>query len=295
MSRRERLCRRLLIAYPKAYRKERGDEIVATILDQADARGGGVRAGEQISVVAQGVRLRVVSARPASAALIAAALAVILVMTVQLVSTPTYAATGAVRILTGGGQGQLESDLRSPPVLRQASRSLHGVQPRCSVSFPSSRGLDLTCHSNGGASATAMVHAVLAVFLREERALRTHVVVVQVQALTTESGELATQIKIKRSELSSEGRQSPEYKTDRVLLHRFESSLARVKASTEASVAQLFVPSAPVAIVGVLPAHMLSSIDLYELLFAALVGLVIGLLVSLLTRRRVPGTPAPES
>ena len=295
MTRHERLYRRSLLAYPKPYRKERGDEIVSTLLDQADARGGGVRAGELISVISQGVRLRVVGTRPASTALVAAILAVLIALTVQLVSTPTYAATGAIRVLPGATQSKLSLDLESSAVLRQASRSLHGILPRCSVSSAASGGLDLTCHSSGGASATAMVHAVLAAFLREERALHTHGLVMRVVVLTKSSGLLARQIAVTRAELTSEGRQSFRYYVDRVLLHRLESSMALVKSRTESLTRQLFGASAPVAFVGVSPAHTLSTIEMADLLMAALIGLVIGLLVSLLTRRRVPGSPAPQS
>jgi len=273
MSHHEQLYRRLLIAYPKAYRRQRGDEIVATILDQEDARGGGVRAVELISVISQGVRLRVVSARPASTALVTAVLAVLIALTVQLVSTPTYAATGAVRILPGATQSKLSHDLESSAVLSQASRSLHGIHPECSVSSASSRGLDLTCHSSGGASATAMVHAVLAAFLREERARHTYELVLRVVVLTNSSGELARQIDVKRTELTSEGRQSPKSYINRLVLHRLESSMALVKARTEALTRQMFGASAPVAFVGVSPVHTFSLIEVSDLLMAALIGL----------------------
>jgi len=58
----ERRCRRLLLAYPAGYRTERGDEIVATMLDAAPA-GRGPGLADQLDVVASGLRQRLGTAR----------------------------------------------------------------------------------------------------------------------------------------------------------------------------------------------------------------------------------------
>jgi len=58
----ERRCRRLLLAYPAAYRASRGDEIVATMLDSSPY-GGGPSLADQIDVVAAGLRQRLGTAR----------------------------------------------------------------------------------------------------------------------------------------------------------------------------------------------------------------------------------------
>jgi multisubunit Na+/H+ antiporter MnhB subunit len=50
--------RRLLKFYPKAYREERGDEIVATLQEAAEARVPRVALSDQISVAQYGVRVR---------------------------------------------------------------------------------------------------------------------------------------------------------------------------------------------------------------------------------------------
>jgi hypothetical protein len=51
-------AQRLLKFYPKAYREERGEEIVATLQDAADARVLRAPLGDQISVAQYGVRVR---------------------------------------------------------------------------------------------------------------------------------------------------------------------------------------------------------------------------------------------
>jgi hypothetical protein len=50
--------RKLLSFYPKAYREERGEEIVATMQEAAEARGPRVSLRDQISVALYGVRIR---------------------------------------------------------------------------------------------------------------------------------------------------------------------------------------------------------------------------------------------
>jgi hypothetical protein len=51
-------ARKLLRFYPKAYREERGEEIVATLLETAEARAPRVSFSDQISVALYGVRVR---------------------------------------------------------------------------------------------------------------------------------------------------------------------------------------------------------------------------------------------
>jgi hypothetical protein len=57
-----RLCRALLLAYPAAYRVQRGDEIVSTILDVTPP-GRLPRLADQLDVVADGLRRRLGTAR----------------------------------------------------------------------------------------------------------------------------------------------------------------------------------------------------------------------------------------
>ena len=58
----ERRCRVLLLAYPAAYRAQRGEEIVATLLDVAPP-GRLPRLADQLDVVADGLRRRLGTAR----------------------------------------------------------------------------------------------------------------------------------------------------------------------------------------------------------------------------------------
>jgi len=51
---------KLLRFYPKAYREERGEEIVATLQEAAEARVPRVSLSDQISVALYGVRVRLV-------------------------------------------------------------------------------------------------------------------------------------------------------------------------------------------------------------------------------------------
>jgi hypothetical protein len=57
MTKLEAHARRLLRIYPPAYRLQRGDEILATVLDAADARGG-TSVRDLTSLVAHGVQMR---------------------------------------------------------------------------------------------------------------------------------------------------------------------------------------------------------------------------------------------
>jgi hypothetical protein len=57
MTKLEVRVRRLLRIYPLDYRLQRGDEIVATVLDAADA-GGGTYVGDLTSLVAHGIQMR---------------------------------------------------------------------------------------------------------------------------------------------------------------------------------------------------------------------------------------------
>ena len=55
---------KLLRFYPKAYREERGEEIVATLQEAAEARVPRVSLSDQISVALYGVRIRLGLTRP---------------------------------------------------------------------------------------------------------------------------------------------------------------------------------------------------------------------------------------
>ncbi|WP_433833654.1 hypothetical protein ACQP2E_19440 [Actinoplanes sp. CA-015351] len=54
----ERRYRRLLLAYPGAYRRRHGDEILTTLFDLADDGNGRLTAGQTLHLVASGVRQR---------------------------------------------------------------------------------------------------------------------------------------------------------------------------------------------------------------------------------------------
>jgi len=58
MSQNPARSRNLLKFYPKAYREERGEEIVATLQEAAEARVPRASLSDQISVALYGVRVR---------------------------------------------------------------------------------------------------------------------------------------------------------------------------------------------------------------------------------------------
>ncbi|MEU4620268.1 hypothetical protein AB0G04_09870 [Actinoplanes sp. NPDC023801] len=73
----ERHYRRLLLAYPRGYRRRHGAEILATLLDMAEAGDGRLTAGQTVHLVACGIRQRFrlpLRILPVVAALLAAVL-----------------------------------------------------------------------------------------------------------------------------------------------------------------------------------------------------------------------------
>lgn len=287
MSSHERLYRRLLIAYPKSYRLQRGDEIVTTISDQEDARGGGVRVGDLLNVIFQGIMARLRGARPVTATLSAAALALVIALAVQLASSPSYAAVGAVRALPGATQRSVASELGSPIVLKEATRLLHGVVPKCTVSHVTPKAVDLTCQGNHSATAVAMVHMTLFALFRVDQARITHGVVTAMQSLFIESAQLNARIELARTAMKGEDTHSAAYVGHHQLLQRLESTMTSIHQRQETLASMLFGNNHHVTFVGISSAHLLSSIEVSELLVAALIGAVIGLLTSLLLRRRL--------
>jgi hypothetical protein len=63
MSRLERRCRRLLRAYPRPYRTDRGEEILATLLDAAPAGRNWPPARDARSLITGGLRVRAAASR----------------------------------------------------------------------------------------------------------------------------------------------------------------------------------------------------------------------------------------
>lgn len=84
--------RLLLRAYPKAYRERRGDEILATLLDDASATGTYESGRVGIDIVGHGLRLRVgiASHQLAGRVLVAAALPGMMTAAAAAVVMPVF-------------------------------------------------------------------------------------------------------------------------------------------------------------------------------------------------------------
>ena len=164
--------RRLLSAYPAWYRSERGEEILSTLRESAQARGGRVSLGEAVSLLAHGLAVRfdlsergalgALAARLASPGLALAALLATVALVFGELLAPSYMggpahpgpfltvgpiayaawiAAFVVDIATSSRFGRLRGRPSQPPRRRSwsATTSRRGG-PRCS-SWPPSRSL----------------------------------------------------------------------------------------------------------------------------------------------------------